>query len=419
LQHPFTNPLLVYEIVIFSLEMQNLSLYFHIPFCRRRCGYCDFNTFAGMNQYISDYVNVLCREVESVFTTAPDQFVVHSVFFGGGTPSLLSTGHFEKILDITRKQVRLSNDVELTLEANPETVTKQSIADLFTLGFNRISFGMQSASKRDLKILDRQHDFKSILNALQWSRQAGFRHLNLDLIFGIPGQDVESWQRTLKTALELGVDHFSLYSLTLEDGTRLKKWVDRGILEGVDDDLVADMYALAIDLMENSGYIQYEISNFARGATSVSRHNLQYWRYLPYLGFGAGAHGFYGNTRTENVSLIPEYLQSIQNHERRNFPASPATKNVIRLSKWERIQENLMVSLRLTQEGVSIMDLNEQYQIQINDLFGPQISRLVRLGLLEYFAKGERMRLTRRGRFLGNRVFLEFIDNPVPEYFDL
>jgi len=178
--------------------MQNLSLYFHIPFCRRRCGYCDFNTFAGMNQYISDYVNVLCREVESVFTTAPDQFVVHTVFFGGGTPSLLSTGHFEKILDITRKQVRLSDDLELTLEANPETVTKQSIADLFTLGFNRISFGMQSASKRDLKILDRQHDFKSILNALQWSRQAGFRHLNLDLIFGIPGQDVESWQRTFE-----------------------------------------------------------------------------------------------------------------------------------------------------------------------------------------------------------------------------
>lgn len=399
--------------------MDNLSLYFHIPFCRRRCGYCDFNTFAGMNQYIPNYVNALCREVELVFDSSPDQFVVHTIYFGGGTPSLLRTENFEKILDVIRKQVRFSDDLELTLEANPETVTEKSIADLFNLGFNRISFGMQSASKHDLKILDRQHDFKSIVNVLQWCRQAGFEHINLDLIFGIPGQDLESWIRTLKTALELGVDHFSLYSLILEDGTRLKKWVDRGILEGVDEDLVADMYTVAMDLMESSGYAQYEISNFARDEGSVSRHNLQYWRYLPYLGFGAGAHGFYGDTRTENVSLIPEYLQAMQSQSGENFPASPAAKNVFRLSKWDRIQENLMVSLRLTREGISIKDLDEEYQVQIPDLFGSQINHLVRLGLLEYFANGDRLRLTRRGRFLGNRVFLEFIDNPVPVNFDL
>ncbi len=399
--------------------MENLSLYFHIPFCRRRCGYCDFNTFAGMNHYIPDYVNALCKEVDGIFNRVPEQFSVHTIYFGGGTPSLLRTDHFEQILKIVKSKINISDDAELTLEANPETVTEKSIAELFDIGFNRISFGMQSASKRDLKNLDRHHDSESIVNALQWCRRTGFKHVNLDLIFGIPGQSLESWERTLKTALGLGVDHFSIYSLILEEGTRLKDWVDRGLLVSPDEDLVADMYALAIELMENSGYTQYEISNFAREVESVSRHNLQYWRYLPYLGFGAGAHGFFGNTRTENVSLIPEYINRLQQDSVGGFPVSPAAKQVNHLNRWEQIQEKLMVSLRLTQEGVSIREMNERYQVKLINLFGPQINRLVRLGLLEYFENGERLRLTGKGRFLGNQVFLEFIDNPVPGNFAL
>ena len=399
--------------------MENLSLYFHIPFCRRRCGYCDFNTFAGMNQYIPDYVNALCKEVDEIFNSAPEQFSVHTIYFGGGTPSLLRTDHFEQILETVKSKINISDDAELTLEANPETVTEKSIAELFDIGFNRISFGMQSASKRDLKILDRQHDSDSIVNALQWCRRAGFKHVNLDLIFGIPGQSLKSWERTLKTALGLGVDHFSIYSLILEEGTRLKDWVDRGLLVSPDEDLVADMYALAIELMENSRYTQYEISNFTREVESVSRHNLQYWRYLPYLGFGAGAHGFFGNTRTENVGLIPKYINRLQQDSVGGFPVSQAAKQVNHLNRWEQIQENLMVSLRLTQEGVSMREMNERYQVKLINLFGPQINRLVRLGLLEYFENGERLRLTRNGRFLGNQVFLEFIDNPVPGNFAL
>ena len=398
--------------------MKDISLYFHIPFCRRRCGYCDFNTFAGMQTYMPLYVNALCTEIDNVLSRAPYTINAHTIFFGGGTPSLLGSEDYEKIFQVINRYAAIPDGAEITLEANPETVTARSIEKLHAIGFNRISFGMQSASAQDLKILDRQHTNDSIIEAIASSRKAGFNNINLDLIFGIPRQSLESWQRTLEMALTLGVEHFSIYSLILEEGTRLKKWVDQGLVEEPDDNLAADMYELAMMKMEDAGYIQYEISNYAISSEVACRHNLQYWRYLPYFGFGAGAHGFVDGTRTENMGLIPEYIDCVSRGLTGDFPASPAAKQVTRLTTWEQVQEHMMVSLRMTNEGVSSEEIQDRYGVELAAIFAEQIRRLLKQGMVEYHDRGKSLRLTRKGRLFGNRVFMEFIGNELPRGYE-
>ena len=396
------------------------SLYFHIPFCLRRCGYCDFNTYAGMESHIPAYVKAICCEVENVLSQVHDSLKVTTIFFGGGTPSLVTPDQYRSIFQTIQQHATLSTDAEITLEANSETVTLESILAYKEAGFTRVSLGMQSASPFDLKVLDRRHKNESLLAALHACRKAGFDHINLDLIFGIPGQSLESWKRTLELALTLSVDHFSIYSLILEEGTRLKFWSDRGIISEPDDDLAADMYEYAMAYLENNGYSQYEISNWAKHPSARSQHNLQYWRYLPYLGFGAGAHGFWGNMRMVNTPAIPAYLNQLKLMTTPGFPASPAANEITRLSKWEMMQENLMVALRMTDEGLSFQAFRNRYGVDVHDVFACQIRRLTYEGLLEE-SNGERLRLTRKGRLFGNRVFAAFIANKVPvgyEYLD-
>lgn len=389
-----------------------ISLYFHIPFCLRRCGYCDFNTFAGMKNYIPEYVKSLCLEVETLLSNTPQPLKIRSIYFGGGTPSLLTPDQFQKVFRTIRKHAEILNEAEITLEMNPETVTGNMMHGYWEQGFTRVSIGMQSASPFDLKVLDRQHKNESLLASISSCKAAGFTHINLDLIFGIPGQSLESWSRTLAQAVTLNADHFSVYSLILEEGTRLKHWSDRGLVPEPDDDLAADMYAMAMDELGREGYSQYEISNWAKSETARSKHNLQYWRFLPYLGFGAGAHGFWGNTRLVNTLTIPEYINRTKRAGEATYPAGPATIEVNRLSRWEMMQENLMVSLRMTEEGLSYSDFCNRYGLDMREVFQKQIERLAHDGLLEE-VNGERIRLTRKGRFFGNRVFSAFIANKV------
>ncbi len=406
------------RIVLFYPIMEKTSLYFHIPFCRRRCGYCDFNTFDGLNSYIPEYVDAICQEIIEVLAKTPNPLSVHTIYFGGGTPSLLTIGQYEEIFKTLSRNVWIEKDAEITLEANPETVTRNYITELKALGFNRISFGMQSSSPEDLRILDRRHKFESVVNAVMWSKQAGFLHINLDLIFGIPMQSRESWRNSLRLAFGFGIDHLSIYSLIVEESTRLKYWIDRGLISEPDNDLGASMYEDAMDILEQEGYQQYEISNWSRGEESQCRHNLQYWRYLPYLGFGAGAHGFYGNIRTQNFGTIPQYLQSLKDNRRNDFPASAAVCSTITLSQWDRIQENIMMSLRLTEEGINLDEFHARYGILLQSLFREQLHRLTARGLLEFSDQGKHLRLTRRGRLLGNQVFIEFIGNDIPKGYE-
>ena len=370
-----------------------------------------------MLDILPQYIEALCQEQRLLSSKVKEKIPVGTIFFGGGTPSLLKTEHLQKILETASECFDLMESLEVTLEANPGTVTAESLKAIRSLGINRISFGMQSAHPGDLQILNRQHIHGDVIQAVAWCKQIGFEHINLDLIFGIPGQTLDRWENTLDLALQEHVDHFSLYSLSVEDGTPLKKWIDHGLLTQPDNDLAADMYETAMDKLAQEGFIQYEISNWVRddGLENRCLHNLQYWRYLPYLGFGAGAHGFINGVRTENISGIDDYISRIATCTQTVFPAGPAYINSISLSNWEQMQEYLMVSFRLTDEGVSRSDFLERFGKSIDATFEKQLSRLLRQGLIEIHPKDQdRLRLTRRGRLFGNQVFVQFVGNREP-----
>lgn len=387
------------------------SVYLHIPFCTHRCGYCDFNTYAGLENLIPAYVAALRREIALLGESAGERLPVHTVFFGGGTPSLLPPAELERILTALGQVFELLPGLEVTLEANPGTVTRSSLSAYRSLGVNRLSLGMQSASPEELRILEREHTVFDVIQAVKAARQAGFENLNLDLIFGLPGQPLESWQRSLELALGLGPEHLSLYALTVEHGTPLSRWVGRGALPEPDPDLAADMYEWSTERLEQAGFGQYEISNWARrdgmGGLRVCQHNLQYWRNQPYLGLGAGAHGYAGGFRIANVLAPAAYIQRLREGAALPFPRTPATASAAPVDRAAEIGETMMMGLRLTGEGVSARAFGERFGAPLDELFAKQIDKLCRQGLLEW--AGGCLRLTRRGRLLGNRVFVEFI----------
>jgi oxygen-independent coproporphyrinogen-3 oxidase len=394
-----------------------LSLYLHIPFCVHRCAYCDFNTYAGQAGSIPAYVEALCREIRAAAASTPERCKVHTVFFGGGTPSLLSASQFESILGAVREQFDLV-DPEITIEANPGTVSAEGLLDLRRLGINRLSFGVQSADPAELRMLERQHDYFDVIHAVTWSRQAGFDNLNLDLIYGLPLQTLDRWQATVKLILGLRPEHISAYALTLEHGTPFGRWSARGMLPVPDPDAAADMYEWASETLESAGYRQYEISNWALPGREC-RHNLQYWRTLPYLGLGAGAHGYASGLRYSNALRIKTYIERLAEpmDARHEFPLTPAAVNQHRQSAQDDMGEFMMTGLRLTSEGVAANAFQERFARRMTEVYGHEIGDLVRLGLLEWtktetseaFKTSEVLRLTSRGRLLGNQVFMRFV----------
>lgn len=392
--------------------MDAFSIYLHVPFCKHRCAYCDFNTYAGQGQYTAAYIRAMCREIELVAGAAPRRLPVHTIFFGGGTPSLIPAPLMDEVMQALRAAFDLLPGYEATLEANPGTVSREYLQSLRNSGFNRLSFGVQSAHPDDLRLLERQHDYFDVVRAVTWARQAGFDNLSLDLIFGLPFQSLERWQQTVELVLGLRPEHLSLYALTVEHGTPFRRWAERGLVPLPDDDLAADMYEWVADRLESAGFRQYEISNWARltgkGEQLTCRHNLQYWRNWPYLGFGAGAHGFAAGCRTANVLAIPAYIRACQQGQVREFPLGPALANAVTVDQKDEMQETMMVGLRLTQEGVDSGAFEARFGRSLMDMFGKEITRLEKVGLLEWTAD-RRLHLTRRGRLLGNQVFMQFV----------
>jgi oxygen-independent coproporphyrinogen-3 oxidase len=397
--------------------MELISLYIHIPFCKHRCAYCDFNTYAGMENLIPAYVKTLCREVQWVAQAAGKKLPVHTVYMGGGTPSLLSLDEIERIFCVIRSNFDLKDDAEISLEANPGTLSEQCLQGLFALGVNRISIGMQSAHQVELCILERIHDYMDVVHSVEWVRRAGIHNINLDLIFGIPGQNLDGWKRSLELAIRLRPEHLSMYSLTLEEGTQMERWVSRGLLAEMDSDLAADMYDLADEFLDQAGYQQYEISNWAKpgsnGHPMACRHNLQYWRGKPYLGLGAGAHGYVNHIRTANVltpkGFIDRMVMGIE-PKGTEFPCTPATVEISTLNPDDEMGELMMMGLRLTQEGVPEETFIERFGKTLEEVYGTKIQYLEKSGLLEWLDLPKRsLRLTKRGRLLGNQVFREFI----------
>ncbi|MEW5870250.1 MAG: radical SAM family heme chaperone HemW [Chloroflexota bacterium] len=402
--------------------MQPHSIYLHIPFCRHRCGYCDFNTYAGQEALVPAYVQALCSEARLLGKGAARRIPVHTIFFGGGTPSLLLPEHLEAILGALHEHFDVHSQAEVSLEANPGTLSRHYLETLRRLGVNRLSLGMQSAHPGELRLLERQHNYTDVIQAATWARQAGFDNLNLDLIFGLPEQALETWQRSLELALGLHPEHLALYALTLEHGTPFGRWARRGLLSVPDPDLAAEMYEWASETLDKFGYAQYEISNWVAGSMHreaspalACRHNLQYWRNLPYLGLGAGAHGFAGGRRTANLLAPGVYIQRLQASGEElaasdPWPVTPATQSAQVIERAAEIAETMMMGLRLTLEGVSDRAFQARFGQSLEQVFVRQIERLLRLGLLEWAGEDKDiLRLTSKGRLLGNQVFVEFI----------
>lgn len=418
-------------------EKRPTSLYFHIPFCAHRCAYCDFNTYAGQEEMIPAYVNALCKEIEVVgerlVTNWPsDEVTIGTIFFGGGTPSLLSPSQFDSILKAIRAHFTLISDAEITMEANPGACSFDDLLALHSLGINRISFGVQSANTEELRMLERAHDFLDVIEAVTSARKAGFDNLNLDLIYGLPEQTLPTWQTSVKRVLDLHPEHISAYALTLEHGAPFGRWAAKGLLPLPDPDLAAEMYEWAGEALEANGYLNYEISNWAKANSEfgilnselMCRHNLQYWRSLPYLAFGAGAHGYTHGYRYSNVLRIktyvdrltnpPIYIPPISSHP---FPLSPAIVNHHKQTLQDDMSEFMMTGLRLTREGVSAGEFQSRFHMPLRDAYGKEIEELLKLGLVEWNEPSSpsgngasaRMRLTSRARLLGNQVFMRFV----------
>ena len=421
----------------------NHSIYIHIPFCTHRCAYCDFNTYAGQEDAIPAYVDALIREIEFIGHRTAElsnySTNAHTIFFGGGTPSLLSPKQFESILKAVRAHFPLTDSVEITIEANPGTVSYSNLLELRQLGINRISFGAQSANTEELRMLERAHDFFDVIEAVSSARKAGFDNLNLDLIYGLPEQGLKTWQTTVKRILDLHPEHISAYALTLEHGTPFGRWSAKGLLPLPDPDLAAEMYEWTGETLEANGLVQYEISNWAKDneihpssffllPSHACRHNLQYWRGLPYLAFGAGAHGYADGYRYSNALRIKTYIDRLSDPSAfilQALPLSPATVNHHKQSLQDDMSEFMMTGLRLTQEGVSEDEFRARFGTSMRDVYEKEIEELLKLGLLEYVSDaplllgasfgddkgpGGRLRLTQRGRLLGNQVFMRFVD---------
>ncbi|MDE2836154.1 MAG: radical SAM family heme chaperone HemW [Chloroflexota bacterium] len=395
-----------------------LALYVHIPFCESKCPYCDFNTYAGIEALMPAYTAALAREIEQ-WGTWLGRPSLASLFFGGGTPSYLPLHDLQRLMDTIRAAFDLPDGAEATLEANPGDCSPERLAAMHDAGFNRISIGVQSFDDTELAMLGRRHDAERAAQAVRYARGAGFDNVSLDLMFGLPEQPPATWERSVEQAVRLGTDHLSAYALTLEPGTPLEADVRLGRIPEPDPDLAAEMYLRAQAMLGGAGLRQYEISNWATpGRESV--HNLAYWRSLPYLGVGPGAHSYlYGlgaldelGVRFANVNPPRTYIQRVNAWQADGaltpdaIAAAAATGHCETVTYRNAMAETMMMGLRLN-AGVSGDAFRERFGEGITKAFPGPTAECVDLGLLEW-ADGA-LRLTEGGRLLGNEAFSRFV----------
>jgi len=381
----------------YNLSMSNATgCYVHIPFCVRKCAYCDFNSYSGYTDaHIDRYVQALACEIRR--TTRRD--AVDAVFFGGGTPTAIPAADEAALLRAVLETLPVTPDAEITTEANPGTMDVRHLSVLREAGFNRISFGVQSFDAGLLQTLDRIHTADEAKAAVNAARAAGFDNVSLDLMFALPRQTLTQWQDTLAQALELGTDHLSLYSLIVEEGTGFYTLQQKGRLPLPSDDAAADMYEMAVQVAQSAGYAQYEIANFAKPGRE-SRQNLHYWRNDPYYGFGCGAASYLGGTRRMNVKAPSKYADAVENGGDLTLSAETLTAD-------ETMAETLMLGLRLTREGVGYERFRERFGVDLRDKFAAEIETFTKRGLVE--ATDACLRLTPQGVFLASEVMVAFV----------
>lgn len=373
--------------------MELSSLYIHVPFCQAKCSYCDFNSYPGLEALYEDYVQALGCELEMA---AP--MGLRTVYVGGGTPTVLPVEVLSRILQMV--STGLVADAEVSIEANPGTVDSRQLAHLRAAGVTRLSFGVQSFSDRELRLLGRTHTAEEARHTFQQARSAAFDNINLDLIYGLPGQSLDAWRATLEQALALQPEHLSLYALTVESDTPLSLRIAQGVVPDPDPDLAAEMYEQAQASLAQAGYEHYEISNWAREDRFRCRHNLVYWRNESYLGIGAGAHSWVGRRRWANVAAPAEYVSRLLEGRRLAESAEPIGLDL-------EMGETMMMGLRLVTEGVEFRRFQARFGVDLLAHYADELADLRELGLIT--TDHERVQLTGRGRLLGNQAFLRFL----------
>lgn len=384
------------------MQKNELELYIHIPFCVRKCHYCDFLSAPSDEVTREQYTEALCREIASYKDMAAE-YEVSTVFFGGGTPSMLSGQQFEKIIGAIRDTffVGEADRIEFTVECNPGTLTEELLSCLKQLGVNRLSIGLQSADDAELKLLGRIHSYEEFLESFRLARAAGFDNINIDLMQALPGQTVQSFRDTLQKVIDLQPEHISAYSLIIEENTRFYEWYGENPDKLPSEDTERDIYKMTQAVLKEAGYVQYEISNYAKPGYEC-RHNCGYWTGTEYLGLGLGASSYIEGTRFEQTDNLTDYLAGYS--AKADFV--PEQKNSQRLSKKERMEEFMFLGLRLC-AGVSRTEFAERFEADYEAVYGEITERLLKQGLLQ--ESGEYLSLTELGRDLSNRVLAEFL----------
>jgi oxygen-independent coproporphyrinogen-3 oxidase len=375
-----------------------LGLYVHIPFCSAICNYCNFNRGLFDEDLKDQYLAALCEEIRR----KGDQDAADTIFFGGGTPSLLEPPEIAAIIEACRHAFSLAADAEVTLEANPETITAEKLAGFRAAGVNRLSFGVQSFRDDELQRLSRLHSAARAREAFALARTAGFDNVSLDLMMWLPGQSVAEWLASVEGLIDLGPEHASLYLLEIYPNAPLRDAMARGQWVVAAEDDAAEMYLQAMEALDRAGYEQYEISNVARPGRE-SRHNVKYWTDGEWLGFGCGAHSTRKGVREKNVASTSEYISRV-------FSWGELAVETRALSVRMRLEEALFMGLRLTR-GLDLVSIESRYQTDVWRTYGNELEPFVDQGVLIY--DGAHLRLTRPGMLLANEVMAVFINSPV------
>lgn len=369
-----------------------LELYVHIPFCVRKCQYCDFLSGPSDEETKDRYIEALLKEIRAAEHT--EDYEIVSVFIGGGTPSALKAEAIASIMRTLQEQFFFCEDAEVTIEANPGTVDLEKLTIYRNVGINRLSLGLQSTDAEELKLLGRIHSYEEFLKSYEWAREAGFSNINIDLMFAIPGQTGEAWRQHLYQVAELNPEHISAYSLIIEEGT---PFAEQNLVLP-DEDTEYQMYEDTAEILERYGYRQYEISNYAKQGY-MCRHNAGYWQRREYLGFGLGASSLYGGMRFSNTHQMQEYLKESRNPDQ-------IRKDVTVLSRNEQIEEFMFLGLRMT-EGISEKKFEENFDVRLMDVYGDILQKYEETGFMEHMET--KWRLTRKGIHVSNHILADFL----------
>lgn len=378
--------------------MERFGIYIHIPFCVKKCSYCDFVSFCSDEKTWEQYTNAVVCEIENKKIENPKK--VTTIYIGGGTPSLIPENYIVKIINTVKSRFKIEESAEITIEVNPGTVTEKKLVAYKNVGINRISIGLQSAEDRILKLIGRIHNYQTFLSTYNLTRNIGFENINVDLMLAIPTQTKGELLNTLNKVIELKPNHISLYSLIVEENTEIKKALEVGKLEYVDEKVEREMYWKTKRILEKNGYFHYEISNFAKKGFE-SKHNMDCWNQEEYIGFGIAAHSYINNKRFSNISNLEEYIKNI-NEE--NFEKNIELHE--NQTKQDKMKEYMMIGLRKI-DGISISEFERRFRISPLFYFRFEIDKLVKENLLEVDL--DYIKLTKKGLDFANIVFEEFI----------